>query len=195
MVSIAGAEELAPRTYSSLTPRTDLQLIQPSREESLIDHLARTYRTPQTIAKFLHDEFTFKQDKDLFGEVDYWQTPQEFAVRKSGDCEDYALLAETLLRRNGIEAYVFSVFGDDGYAHTISIFRDEKGRYNAINQGAVRYYRAKSLEALASQLYPSWNFAGIVEPDGKRGRMVREIRNAHPISSLNDLDGSPALSF
>ena len=136
-----------------------------------LEQLAAIYTTPESIAAFLRKRCTFVRDETLFGTADYWQAPEELAVRRMGDCEDYALLARELLQRNSIEAFVFSLFGDRGYAHTVSVFVED-GRYNIINQDKVYYYRAPSLEAVASSLYQMWTFGGITERRGTRGRMV-----------------------
>lgn len=151
-----------------------------------LDQLAHQYTTPKAIAGFLQHDFTFQRDDDLFGEADRWQSPEEFLARKTGDCEDYALLAKALLERNWITAHILSLFGDDGYAHTVCVFLDEHGRYNVINQDHVRYYRATSLEALASALHPGWTFGGIAEQDGTHGRFVQRITNAHPAPTFGD---------
>ena len=145
----------------------------------LLDQLASTYTTPKAVANFLHHTFTFKRDEDLFGEADRWQSPEEFVARKAGDCEDYALLARALLRRNGIEAYVFSVFGKEGYAHTVCVFKDDRGRYNLIDGGALRHLGATSLDAVASWLYPAWTVSGIAEQAGAHGQMVNQRTNSH----------------
>jgi len=145
-----------------------------------LHELARTHTTPKAIAKFLRQEFTFARDEVLFGMEDRWQTPEEFLARRTGDCEDYALLARELLRRNGIEAYVFSLIGQAGYAHTVAVYRDARGRYNVINQDRLRVYRAKSLEAVASALYPGWTWGALAEQVGTRGHSVREIVNPNP---------------
>ena len=150
-----------------------------------LDHVAAVYRTPQTIASFLREAFTFQRDEDLFNEVDRWQSPEEFLQRRAGDCEDYALLAKELLRRNGIEAYVFSLFGEEGYAHTVSVFVDEDGRYNVINQDKLLRYRAPSLEQVAAQINPAWSVGMIAEQDGPRGRVVRELINEHSAPPRN----------
>lgn len=157
-----------------------------------IEPLARQYATPKAIADFLHRHFTFMRDQDLFGEIEYWQAPEEFLTRRAGDCEDYALMARELLVRNGIEAHVFSLFGEEGYAHTVCVFADERGRYNVMNQDKLRYYRAPTLETLASQMYPGWTFGGITERTGIRGRLVKEITNPHPASTLAALYALPA---
>jgi hypothetical protein len=146
-----------------------------------LEALAGRYATPKAVAGFLQEEFDFARDAELFGEAERWQSPEEFLRRRAGDCEDFALLARELLRRNGIEAEVFSLFGDDGYAHTVCVFRDAEGRYSVINQGRLRAYRARSLEALASRLHPGWTFGGIVEREGAAARLVRELVNPHPV--------------
>lgn len=157
-----------------------------------LDQLAATYHTPGAIATFLREAFRFQRDEDLFGEVDRWQSPEEFLQRKTGDCEDYALLAQALLQRNGIESYVFSLFGAEGYAHTVSVFVDEDGRYNVLNEGKLRRYRANSLEAVAAEINPAWTIGMIAEQDGTHGRVIREIVNAHPVSWD---DEPPAFEF
>ncbi len=145
-----------------------------------LDQLAAQHTTPKSIAKMLRREFTFVRDQDLFGEVDYWQAPEEFLARRAGDCEDYALMAQALLLRNGYDAYVFSLFGEGGYAHTVAVFRDAHGKLNVINQGKLRSYRASSFEELAGDLYPAWTFGCIAERDGTRGRMLFQVVNLHP---------------
>ena len=161
-----------------------------SGDADLIHALARQHTTPKAVGAWLRREFTFRRDQDIFGEEEHWQAPREFLARKIGDCEDYALLARELLVRNGIEAYVFSLFGDEGYAHTVCIFIED-GRYNVLNQDNVRYYRATTLEALAAQMYPAWTFGGIVEQAGTRGRLVQEITNPRPAQAAASLGELP----
>ena len=153
----------------------------------LLDQLAQTYVTPKAIAAFLQHDFTFVRDEQLFGEADHWQSPEEFVARKQGDCEDYALLAQALLRRHGIQADVLSLLGEEGYAHTVSVFLDERGRYNAINQGHLVNYHAPSLQAVASAIHPGWTVAMIAEQEGTRGRIVREIFNDDPAPAGEEL--------
>ena len=141
--------------------------------------VAQTYTTPDALARFLRHAFTFKTDEELFGAADYWQTPEEFFTRRAGDCEDYALFAQAILARQGVEAYVFSLFGSDGYAHTVCVFV-ESGSYNVIDQDRVRYYRAKTLEALAWQMYEGWMYGAIAKSVGHRGMLATLVSNPHP---------------
>jgi hypothetical protein len=144
-----------------------------------LDALAREYTTPAAIGRWLRTEFRFVRDRDQFGVVERWQSPEEFLAVRRGDCEDFALLARELLARNGVEAFVFSLFGGDGYAHTVCAFRDGAG-YSVVTRRGVQTIRAASLEALATRLHPAWTFGGIVERDGVRGRFIRELHNPDP---------------
>lgn len=132
--------------------------------------------SPEAIAHFLKQKITFERDSRLFGQVDYWQDPLEFLKRGSGDCEDYALLAQVLLERQGKEAFVFSLYGSGGYAHTVCVFVDN-GRYNVVNQDRLIRTQAESLEELATSLYPQWTWGAVAERVGHRGRRLQEIRS------------------
>ena len=140
--------------------------------------LSATYATPEAVARFLQTQVRYHHDRQLFGRNEYWQTPEELLARKAGDCEDYALLAVELLRRQGIEAQVVSVFGE-GYAHTVCVFRDG-GRYHLINLGELVRLNARTLEEVASYLNPSWTLAGVMDQLGTIGQLRTELVNAHP---------------
>ena len=142
---------------------------------SPLEFLARACVTPEQVARFLHDNVVFQDDLSQFGQDDYWQTPAELLVHRHGDCEDYALLAQDLLSRQGIEAFIFSLYGERGYAHTVCIFV-EGGRYNVMNQDCLMRFQAGSLQELADRLYPRWSWGAIAERWGHRGRAIRVIR-------------------
>lgn len=138
--------------------------------------VARLYSTPEQLADFLREQMTFREDKELFGRRDYWQSPEEFLRRREGDCEDYALLVQAVLERQGREAWVFSLYGP-GYAHTVCIFR-EGGYYHIFNQDKVIRCKASSLEKAASILCPRWSWGAVARRFGRRGRAVQRFRNS-----------------
>ena len=139
-----------------------------------LEALAQSYRTPEGVARFLRERIRFEEDTTLFGRPEYWQSPEEFLARGRGDCEDYALFTQALLERLGFEAFVFSVFGSHGYAHTVTVFLDG-GRYNVVNQNRVIRHQAESLEELSERLYPHWTWAAVVKKSGHQGRIIREF--------------------
>ena len=138
--------------------------------ELLVTHSA----TPEALALHLRRDFIFRNDPDLFGQVDYWQTPEEFLAQGQGDCEDYALLAAAVLKRQGIKAFVFSLYGKKGYAHTVCVFVEE-GLYSVINQDRLIRCRAQSLQELAGRLCSRWEWGAVAERAGHRGRAVIRI--------------------
>ena len=139
-----------------------------------LDEIARRYPTPERLAAFLKERIVFKEDQQLFGTEDYWQQPEEFLNRGAGDCEDYALLAQEILKRQGKEAFVLSLYGDENYAHTVCVFV-EQGCSHVINQDRVIRYGARSIEELATDLYPRWKWAAIARRVCTRGQAIRKI--------------------
>ena len=148
---------------------------EPGWAEGPLDSIARNLSTPEALARFLHSHITFQEDLPLFGQADYWQAPEELLARGRGDCEDYALLACDLLSRRGAKAFLFSLYGTGGYAHTVCVFMDG-GRYSVMNQDRLVRYRAASMEDLAGRLYSGWEWGAVAERRGHRGRAVRIIR-------------------
>lgn len=150
---------------------------EPSQGEWNLEAIVRSHPTPEAVARFLQDWATSASDQDLFGRNEYWQAPEEFLMRRRGDCEDYALLTQALLERLGFEAFVFSLYGERGYAHTVTVFK-EKGHYHVLNQDRLVRFYAKSLEELASRIYPSWTWGAVAVQTRHQGRIVREIFKA-----------------
>lgn len=146
----------------------------PVSAENSLDSAARACSSPERLARFLSARLAFQEDLSLFGQADYWQAPEEVLARGRGDCEDYALLASDLLGRQGKEAFVFSIYGENGYAHTVCVFV-ENGRYNVLNQDRLVRYRADSLEELAGKLNAGWTWGAVARRHGHRGRAIRLI--------------------
>ncbi len=49
-----------------------------------------------------YNQFTYKDDKVLWGQKDYWATPEEFLGLNAGDCEDYVVAKYFTLRSLGV---------------------------------------------------------------------------------------------
>lgn len=155
--------------------------------------LARLYPTPEALASFLKREVTFRGDPEIFGRRDYWQAPEEFLARRQGDCEDYALLTEAVLRHQGVEAFVFSLYGP-GYAHTVCLFR-EGDRYHIFNQDNVIRCKAASIEEAAFFLCPRWTWGAVARRFGHRGRALRRTRSAEAPGAASSIRSQNAVAF
>jgi len=48
------------------------------------------------------NQFEYAEDIDLWGQQDYWQTPEEFIGLQKGDCEDFVIAKYFSLRKLGV---------------------------------------------------------------------------------------------
>lgn len=60
-----------------------------------------TYKKVYRVNAFFN-KFMYKEDMDNYGQEDYWSTVQEFLLKGSGDCEDYAIAKYITLVNLGI---------------------------------------------------------------------------------------------
>nr|WP_166363730.1 transglutaminase-like cysteine peptidase [Pseudomonas akapageensis] len=56
----------------------------------------------QVVNQFFNRQMQYREDPDLWHEVDYWATPIESLWKGAGDCEDYAIAKYFSLRRLGV---------------------------------------------------------------------------------------------
>lgn len=69
-------------------------------------------KTLEEILYFCSTEIEYKSDKEVHGVTNYWQLPSETLERKTGDCEDYAILAMHLCEENFIESEMVIIKGN-----------------------------------------------------------------------------------
>ena len=149
--------------------------VSPLQAESLTFYeAAEQITSPESLADFLNHNFQHQEDRDIFGVADYWQSPDEFALNGRGDCEYFALYSERMLQSLSYEAYVVSLYGENGYAHTLTLF-EEDGRINAINENELIKLDSKTLEEALEAIYPGWVWAAIAEERSHRGWSIQEI--------------------
>lgn len=144
------------------------------RTLSLTD-LSTQLNTPEKIAKYMWRNFLFEKDQRQFGQEEYWQTPEEFMSTKKGDCEDFASFAASMLRANGVNAFILNVYGDR-FAHTVVAF-EENGLYQVIDGTDVIRFNAKDMKELLKKIYPFWKSGAIVKasPLQKTGIILQTI--------------------
>jgi len=54
------------------------------------------------VNRFFNKQLRYVEDIDLWGQVDYWETPIEALWKGAGDCEDYAIAKYFSLRHLGV---------------------------------------------------------------------------------------------
>lgn len=95
----------------------------------------------QWLRKNIRYELEFKE---------YIQTPEETFDKKTGDCEDYAILAEYLMG-NSYPSQLIGYFPNDvkSPGHCIYVFRFNRNVYGCIDMGS--YYIGTSLGAIVKK--------------------------------------------
>ena len=156
----------------------------PDRNLSLVE-IAHQLQTPDNIAHYLWRNFLFESDWRLYGREEYRQSAEEFLSAGRGDCEDFANMAYTLLRLNGIEAFLMNIYGEH-FAHTICIFK-ENGRLQAIDGSELKRLEAENLNDAADHIRPDWKQAKVGTPlktQGENGFFTRFAKSLQANHSL-----------
>ena len=144
-------------------------------------------KSPDEISKYLWKNFRFSSDRVVFGEDEYWQSPEEFIQNGEGDCEDFALFARQALKAQGINAFLLNIYGDQ-FAHTVCVFK-ENGAFHVIDRDKVIRYNAKDIHELMDKIYPHWKKGAIVTRSStkKSARVLSEfeqmLRAQHRLST------------
>lgn len=138
----------------------------------IFDHLS-----PKEFSKFLKKNFEFVEDQKLFGVEDYWQSPEEFLKRRKGDCEDYALFTDYILKSQGVESWVISFYDASGYGHTVTFFRSGE-KFNVINEDRLYNYQTKTLAEGLTKIHPTWTWAAFAKEVNNRGIAIKTFQNS-----------------
>lgn len=79
----------------------------------------------QAVNQFFNRRIVFKDDQEVWGEVDHWTSPLELLDKGQGDCEDYAIAKYFALLTTGMPesrlrmVYVRALVGGAAQAHMV----------------------------------------------------------------------------
>ncbi len=170
-----------------------------------IQNIAQKIQTPRSLEKFMKKDLRYVSDRTQFGKDEHWQTPEEMLSNKKGDCEDYALFAQEILKRMGYRTLILSVYWNRD-AHTVVAFESE-GRWNLFNLSELREIKADSLQMLANAVERDWSYLGIMRQEGAGGIIARKVQRQSDLispglipglqlfSGLQNTSGARATSF
>jgi len=115
--------------------------------------------SPERLAGWFANDFRYELKL-----TDAWQAPAETVTLKKGDCDDFALLAQAVLKGLGIKSDVVVIkFRGLKLLHAICIWKEKTGSYNFIsNQELCRTGKTDIREAIA-KFYP--DVESIIYPD------------------------------
>ena len=94
--------------------------------------------TPEKTLSFMRE--AFMEDLDHSGWISY--TPEEFLLKRKGDCKDYATFFSYVLSRHGYDAKVVGLhYNDTPGGHVVSIFKDTDGQLKYMSNDKLNGFR------------------------------------------------------
>lgn len=128
-------------------------------------------KSPDSLELWL--KYTIKYVAD---EEEYWQTPEETVKLKTGDCEDFAILAMHVLRSLGYRDVhlVVIAYKNEDVAHAVCVFKEHNGRYSVFSNDFYIKTRKYTSEAavIYSDGYDNWEYLKYYTIDGKVYKMI-----------------------
>lgn len=123
------------------------------------------------IKKFVEKNIRYVGDKETWNADEYWQTPKETWDRKSGDCEDGAILIYCLAKASGIEDWQLYIVAGDvvGGGHCyILYYSDENAQlypidwcYWSYQSNLIAVYESRKEYFRGDQEWFRFNSSGI----------------------------------
>jgi transglutaminase-like putative cysteine protease len=116
---------------------------------------AYNIQTVDDLALWLSSEFTYQAEKG-----DHWKYPSETIADKGGDCEDFAILVQDVLRELGIKSHIFIIIHNNRKnAHAMTMFKDRNGYIHYFSNNKYYKTRHKELSKVLYDFYgDSWNY-------------------------------------
>ncbi|MBM3250347.1 MAG: transglutaminase domain-containing protein [Candidatus Omnitrophica bacterium] len=129
----------------TLPPRSFAQGLTLERVTSFV-------HTPTQLAGWLSRDFEY-----IFQLGDGWQPAEETINKGTGDCEDFAVLAQEVLKRLGIRSDIVIVkLKGLNIAHAICLWQEEDGSYSFISNQEICRTQKKSPQEAVAKFYPDW---------------------------------------
>ena len=107
--------------------------------------------TPHELGVWLASEFRYQ------GEIpDYWQSAEETLNLKTGDCEDFAILAQAVLKNLGTDSDIMVIkFRGLKQTHAICMFKIN-GFYSFISNRKLIATKQTLIREAVQEKYPDW---------------------------------------
>ncbi|MDI6759020.1 MAG: transglutaminase-like domain-containing protein [Candidatus Omnitrophota bacterium] len=133
-----------------------------------IEGVTSFIHNPAQLSKWLSKEFRYELEFP-----DYWQPAQETLNSKKGDCEDFAILTQEILKGLGIKSdIIIVVLKDLKQSHALCMFKDGESYSYFSNQNLIQTNAGTIKEAIQEE-HPDWD--SIVFTNAKK-QYVKIIR-------------------
>ena len=163
--TLAGAQEITPITdlyvASEISHQNGVLVSRPQPlHQEIVDLIDRNkIKSLEDYAKWLKDNIHYQND----GTKDIWSTPEQMLRKKTGDCEDYALLNASVLQVLGYQPHFLALVRNDlRHAHAICTFK-YNGYFLWFDNAKLKKTSTASLEQLARDLSEQYHYSTLFE--------------------------------
>lgn len=138
-----------------------------------LENITTFVHTPLQLAGWLSRDFQY-----VFEVADGWQPAEETIDRGAGDCEDFAVLAQEVLKRLGIPSDIIIVkFQGLNISHALCLWQEKDGSYSFISNQEICRTQKKTIEEAIAKFYPDWECLVYMD---KNQHYLKTIRNKSP---------------
>jgi hypothetical protein len=144
-----------------------------------LDAVSLGVHSPQQLAGWLVKEFKYRTEMP-----DQWQSAEETFKLKQGDCEDFAIISQKILKDLGIKGEILVVkFKGIAQSHALCIFKQGK-YFSFISNQKIVSTNATSIKEAISQCYPDWERISYVDAKRMVKKIVTRIKENEDSSEL-----------
>ena len=113
----------------------------------------------QSLYEYERANFTYQtESKDRLS----WNSPAETVKNKGGNCADFALYNEAVLKQLGYETQAMAIYGKQNgevFFHAITVVKMENGKYKYFSNQFFSYYRDfEMIEDVINFECPEWKW-------------------------------------
>jgi len=141
------------------------------------EELAGICKNPKRLASWLWHRIKYVSDDKKHG-YDKWQKPNETLRDRTGDCDDFSLLAKAALECLGFKPFLLTVYKWKGYdrydmkGHMVAVFYWKDRYWHISNWGLKTAVKTSEYLEMSEDIYSK--IAESVYKDAKIWRVVNE---------------------
>jgi len=152
----------------------------------MLEGVPASINGPRDIAKWFSTEF-----KGQLKIPDKPQTPSETLRAKTGDCDDFAVLASAILSQMGLRNEIIIIkFEGIRIMHAICVWKNADGVYSFLSARKLHRTDKKNLLQVIEKNYPDWEWVTFVDEKRKpikimtRKGVIKKAGAVHEFSAV-----------
>jgi hypothetical protein len=131
--------------------------------------IALRVKTPEALAGWLSSNFRYE-----YSIGDGWEAPEKIIKLKKGDCDDFAVLAQAILKEIGIKSDVVVLkFKGLSIAHAICVWKDAAGNISFISNQKLYQTAEPDVRQAILKYYPDLETIIYTDKDMRYTRFVK----------------------